>query len=201
MVCDEASRLGVEAARCLARTGQCDIGPGLTDAEFTRIERDYGFEFADDHRAFLTVGLPLNSRPPEEGQAWRRPWPEWRNGDPGALRAQLDWPVEGVLFDVEHNGFWHPSWKQRPTQMDQAQEAARSHLANVPKMVPVYAHRYLPAGRDSLGHPVLSICQTDIIFYGTDLADYIRREFGGFRSSIGEDWTPPPLVPFWADFL
>jgi hypothetical protein len=55
----EATRLGEEAAQRLARTGQCDIGPALTDAEFARIERDYEFEFADDHRAFLAAGLPL----------------------------------------------------------------------------------------------------------------------------------------------
>jgi len=63
----EGARLGGEAAQRLARTGQYEIGPGLTDAEFARIEGDYGFEFAGDHRAFLAAGLPLN-RPPEEGR-------------------------------------------------------------------------------------------------------------------------------------
>ncbi len=43
----EGARLGGDAARRLARTGQYEIGPGLTDAEFARIEGDYGFEFAD----------------------------------------------------------------------------------------------------------------------------------------------------------
>jgi len=65
-------------------------------------------------------------------------------------------------------------------------------------MIPVYSHRYLPAGRGTYGHPVLSIHQTDIIVYGTDLADYINQEFG--RRSIGADWAPP-MVPFWSDFL
>ena len=113
MVSSEGARLGEEAARRLCRTGQYEIGPGLTDAEIARIERDYLFEFADDHRAFLAAGLPLN-RPPEEGQTWDRPWPDWRDGDPGDLREQLGWPVEGALFDVEHNALWHPSWGQRP---------------------------------------------------------------------------------------
>lgn len=60
---------GEEAARRLARAGQHEIGPGLTCAEFTRIEQDYGFEFADDHRAFLAAGLPLNPPGTQE-----RPW-------------------------------------------------------------------------------------------------------------------------------
>ena len=36
----------------------------MTDAEIACIEQDYGFEFANDHRAFLAAGLPLN-RPPD----------------------------------------------------------------------------------------------------------------------------------------
>ena len=192
----EARRLGEEAARRLAQTGQCDIGPGLTDAEFVRIERDYEFEFADDHRVFLAAGLPLNSPAPRRR---RNPWPDWRDADPSDLRERLGWPVEGALFDVQQNAFWHRSWGQRPADTGEALRTARQHLSRAPKMIPVYAHRYLPAGRGTYGHPVLSIYQTDIIIYGTDLADYINHEFG--RWFISADWTPPPMVPFWSDFL
>jgi hypothetical protein len=182
--------LGEEAAHRLSRTGQHDIGPGLTDAEFARIEREYGFEFADDHRAFLTAGLPLN-----------HPWPDGRDVDPTDLRNQLGWPAEGALFDVEHNALWHPSWGQRPAGVSRALSAARRHLAQAPAMSPVYAHRYLPAGRGTYAHPVLSMYQTDIIVYGTDLADYIDREFTDPGRPVNPDWTPPPMVPFWSDFI
>ena len=190
MISSEGTRLGEEAARRLARTGQHDIGPGLTDAEFDLIERDYDFEFADDHRAFLAVGLPLNP-----------PWPDWRDGDPGRLREQLGWPVEGALFDVEHNALWHPSWGPRPSDVNQALGTARQHLTRAPAMIPVYSHRYLPAGRGTYRHPVLSIYQTDIIVYGTDLADYIDREFADPARPVSPDWTPPPMAPFWSDFI
>jgi hypothetical protein len=97
----EARRLGEEAAQRLARTE---------------------FEFADDHRAFLAAGLPLNS--PEPGRR-RSSWPDWRDADPGDLRERLGWPVEGALFDVEHNALWHPSWGQRPADTGEALRAAR----------------------------------------------------------------------------
>jgi hypothetical protein len=200
VISSEGAPLGEEAARRLARTGRCEIGPGLTDTELARIEHDYGFEFADDHRAFLSAGLPLNP-PPEAGQTWQRPWPNWRDGDPGDLREQLGWPVEGALFDVEHNALWHPSWGQRPAGTSQALGTARQHLTRAPTMVPVCAHRYLPAGRGTHGHPVLSIYQTDIIVYGTDLADYIDNDFSGSGWSISAGWAPPPMVPFWSEFL
>ncbi|MFE0510892.1 hypothetical protein [Streptomyces sp. NPDC058964] len=200
MIINEGARLGAEAARRLARTGRYEFGPGLTDAEFARIEREYGIEFADDHRAFLAAGLPVNV-PPEEGQTWPKPWPDWRNGDPDSLRDQLGWPVEGVVLDVEHNGFWYEAWGERPADTATALATARRRLAEVPLLVPVYAHRYLPAGRGSFGHPVLSMWQTDIIYYGLDLADYIHQEFDEARGDVGETWDPRATVPFWRDLL
>jgi hypothetical protein len=61
----------VEAARRLARISCCEIGPGLTESEFARIEQEHGFEFADDHRAFLAAGLPLNRPAVEEEGVYR----------------------------------------------------------------------------------------------------------------------------------
>lgn len=188
-------RLGEEAARRLARAGQHQTGPGLTDAEFTCIEQDYGLEFAGDHRAFLAAGLPLNS-PETQERPWHGGWPDWRNGNPADLREQLGWPVAGVLFDVEYNNLWHPSWGRRPARLVHALGTARRRLARVPTMIPVYGHRYLPAGGGTHGHPVLSIHQTDIIIYGTDIAEYITSEFVRSRQFISADWAPPPMVPF-----
>ncbi|MFD7706770.1 hypothetical protein [Streptomyces sp. NPDC059786] len=68
-------------------------------------------------------------------------------------------------------------------------------------LVPVYAHRYLPADRGSFGHPVLSMWQTDIIYYGLDLVDYVHREFDEARSEVDESWAPRATVPFWRDLL
>jgi hypothetical protein len=197
---NEGARLGAEAARRLAQTGFYEFEPGLTDAEFKRIEREYGFEFADDHRAFLAAGLPINI-PPEDGQTWSRPWPEWRGDDLDSLRRQLGWPVEGVLLDVGHNGFWYEGWGERPADGTAALAMARHQLTEVPVLVPVYAHRYLPAGRGSFGHPVLSMWQTDIIYYGLDLADYMHQEFDEVRGEVDESWSPRATVPFWRDLL
>ena len=65
-------------------------------------------------------------------------------------------------------------------------------------MIPLYGHRYLPCGHSTYGHPVLSMWGTDIVYYGTDLVDYLHREFGG----PGIDGTHPNRQPhatvaFW----
>ncbi len=196
--------MGVVAARRLVELGCCEIAPGLTDAEFARIESEYGFEFADDHRAFLAAGVPVNSPfEPEPGvsYAWEQPWPEWRDGNPEELRKQLSFPVEGVLRAVESNGHWRPAWGARPDTTEAAAGVARRLLADVPRMVPIYAHRFLPAGRGTSGHPVLSMWGTDIINYGADFVDYVNQEFEEPRPEHPDDWSPRATVLFWRDYL
>jgi hypothetical protein len=198
-------RIGVEAAQLLAAFGGVRIGPGLTDAELDRAEREFGFAFAEDHRAFLRAGLPLDDLDavvPDDYSLWPyHKWPDWRDGDREELRRALAWPVRGILFDVESNGFWTGAWGPRPAALPAALSLAQSRLARLPPLVPVYMHRYLPSGRGSHGHPVLSVWQADTLFYGDDLADYVARDFSEDRHATpaGRRATRADLVPFWSD--
>ncbi|MFF2846809.1 hypothetical protein ACFVT5_10805 [Streptomyces sp. NPDC058001] len=165
-----------------------EIERGMSALELERVEERWEFRFAPEHRTLLGEGLPVGSA-----------WPDWRDGDPENLAARLAWPVDGVLFDVEHARFWHPDWEPRPTDTRDALDMARGYLALVPTMVPVFSHRYLLADPERTGTPVLSMHQTDIIYYGTDLADYFRHEFG-HPVPPPED-HPYPTIPFWSYFL
>ncbi|MFF0142593.1 hypothetical protein ACFYRN_39945 [Streptomyces sp. NPDC005227] len=201
MIDINAARLGTEAARRLRQADCCTMEPGLSDDEFDRIEAEYGIQFSGDHRAFLTAGLPVSS-PPQDGAAWDKPWPDWRNGTPSDLRSHLAWPTNGILTEVEH-GYWHVSWGRRPTATSAALTAAEELLTAVPQLIPIYAHRFLPAGSETYGHghPVLSIWQgTDIIYYGEDLAEYISHEFEEGHEHP-ETWNPRATVAFWRDFV
>lgn len=161
----------------------------MSERELDQVEQRWGFRFTPEHRTLLSAGLPTGGDD----------WPDWRDGDAEDLAERLAWPVEGVLFDVEHNDFWHPEWGSRPADTQAALDAARTCLAKVPVMVPVYSHRYLPADPDHTGMPVLSMYQTDIIYYGTDLADYFRQEFG-IPAPTPEDHRYA-TIPFWSYFL
>ena len=73
-----AARLGGDATARLAALGVATIDGGLTDDEFARIEAAFGFEFADDHRAFLAAGLRqvarlAKRRPQKPAQAFEVP--------------------------------------------------------------------------------------------------------------------------------
>jgi hypothetical protein len=175
--------LGRLAARLLTSHG-ITMAPGLTDHEIDRAEREFGFSFADDHRALLAAGLPVGDK-----------WPDWRDPD-DELADQLRWPIDGVLYDVARNDYWYPEWGVRPDEVEDAVTTADSWLAMAPRMVPVYGHRYLPAGVGSYGHPVLSMWQTDVIVYGADLADYVEHEQAG--RPVGDAAVS---VEFWRDLV
>ncbi|MEC3917971.1 hypothetical protein [Nocardia sp. CDC160] len=198
-------RLGRAAADRLAQLGCCEIEPGLSEDEFELIERQYGFEFADDHRAFLAAGLPVRDLDEHvECETWGKPWPDWRDGDPDELRRHLDWPIDDVLRRVELGGLWLSGWGEKPTDAVAAVAAARRWLRNVPSLVPVYAHRFLPEGPGSFGHPVMSVWHLgDIIYYGSDLDDWVSREFAALEDGdrTAEVRKPVATVPFWRDYV
>ena len=160
---------------------------GLRDREITRIEESFGLTFGPEHRALLAAALPVGT-----------PWVDWRKASRAEIQSRLDWPVDGAIFDVLNNGFWPASWGERPSDPIAAEGHAREHLALVPMVVPIYSHRYLPAGPAPVPSPVFSIYQTDVIFYGDNLLDYVAHEFNA-----------PPLHPagpdgrrhisFWSD--
>ncbi|GAA1069000.1 hypothetical protein GCM10009665_75300 [Kitasatospora nipponensis] len=187
MATSPSHHLTLDAARELQSLLSYQVTPGLSEQELDRAEQRYGFRFAADHRTFLRAGLPLGGR-----------FPDWRDGEPEVLRDMLGWPVEGVLFDVEHNTFWYPQWGERPEAVPDALAAARAHLALVPQLVPVYGHRYLPGIPGQSGHPVLSVYQTDIISYGADLTDYIHHEFTGRQGDLNPTHS---TVAFWSDLV
>jgi hypothetical protein len=65
-----------------------------------------------------------------------------------------------------------------------------------PRLIPVFGNRMIPAEPHQAGNPVFSIHQADIICYGFDLADYLRREF----SLEGREAWPDAIRPirFWS---
>jgi hypothetical protein len=140
--------------------------PGLSDAEVARVEEQFRFRFPPDLREFLQTGLPRVDR-----------FPDWRSGTEAALRDFLNLPRDGLLFDVEHNGFWLPEWGAKPKALEDALRLVGKMISEAPTLIPIYGHRMMPDEPQSAGNPVFSVHQTDIIYYGFDLDDYFRHEF------------------------
>lgn len=162
------------------------LDPGLTVAEILEIERRHGFEFSPDHRQLLETAQPAGAR-----------WLHWRNDSPETIRDRLSWPLDGLLFDVEHDAFWPTGWGTKPESLDAQKHVATLRIKTWPTLVPLYSHRYMPAAPAPAGAPVFSVWQSDVIFYGDNLLDYLQREFGSIdpnserTGTVGPETCPP----------
>lgn len=123
MINSDGAPLGTRAAQRLKDLDCFEIGTGLTDAEFSRVGGEFGIEFADDHRAFLAAGLPLDY-PPKPGQTWREPWPT------GAMAILTDFASNspGQSTELRSLSSTTPSWGDRPNHLTAALAVARNRL-------------------------------------------------------------------------
>ena len=163
---------------------------GLTTEELLRVEQTYAIRFPPDLRELLQQALPYGES-----------FPDWRNfsaGNVKSIRESLNWPLEGLLFDVENNRFWPERWGPRPQQLAEAKAAAAKHFEHVPKLIPVRGHRYLPTTPYEAGNPFFSVYQTDVIPYGENLADYFEIEY---RHKLYEEMNFERIKPidFWGE--
>ncbi len=169
-------------------TERVAFGAGLSDEELVRIESRFRFTFPPDLRAMLSVALPISPG-----------FPDWRSDEPEELERILDWPADGICFDITNSDFWFDGWGERPFDTDEACELAREHIADAPALIPIYGHRYIPVHPALEGNPVFSVYQTDIIHSGRDLPGYLEREFRATRTN--EPITEARYIPFWSELL
>jgi hypothetical protein len=177
---------------------------GLNDNEVLQIERDYEFRFPPDLRSLLQFALPISESFPNWRKGWMaQPIIEWQDRTPivrghnlVSIEDRFAGPAEGICFDVEHSGFWIPEWGAKPEDLSAAKAVARRKLAQVPKLIPIYSHRFLPSEPCDSGNPIFSVYQTDIIYYGFDLASYLAHEF----EITAPNWaaTEAREISFWS---
>src|SRR5262249_26515076 len=122
-----------------------ELTPGLSAAELSAAEERVGCRFPPDLRSFLQTALPSGAG-----------WPNWRVPDSPYIADRLEWPADGIAFDIEHNVFWWPAWGPRPNQLGQAVALMRERVRLAPKLIPICQHVYLPAEPELAGNPALS---------------------------------------------
>ena len=171
------------------------LAPGLSEAELAAAEGEFDVRFPDDLRQVLQAFLPLD--PPERTQRPR--WPNWRDGPVEVLRARLAWPWDGIAFDLEHTDVWLPAWGPRPVSSEERIDVARRLYEAAPRLVPIFAHRYISAEPPLAGNPVLSVYQMDIVYYGLDLVGYFQAEFKVPAPAWAATRARP--IRYWDDLL
>ena len=164
--------INIESIRKTLIQNNIKLYEGLTDEEFEKIENFYSIKFPISLRALYKSFLP-------EFYNWR----DFSQENVNKIKYYLNWPIEGILFDIQMNGFWKKCFGPRTNDINENTKIALEFLENssnetVPKLIPVYQHRYIPCFPDIMDIPVISVYQTDIVFYGHNLEDYFKHEFG-----------------------
>ncbi len=168
---------------------------GLTDEEIKKAETQFAVLFPPDLKLFLQTALPINNG-----------FTHWRfaiNGKRGAdaVRKQLNWPLEGCIFDIKHNKFWKEDWGEKPNSYEAQCEIAKAAFKAAPTLIPIAGHRYIPEVPHEIGNPVFSVYQTDIIYYGLDLASYLANEHRFVLPANFPTLKKSKPIIFWDDFI
>lgn len=121
---------------------------------------------------------------------------DWLKAPDKIIRQMLDWPADSFCFDAEYNPkSWWPEWGPLPTELEERFRIVRQKIAEAPRLIPVFGHRYIPEQPQESGNPVFSVYQMDVIYYGANLTDYIMRE--GDVQAYGKTWPPLKKIAFW----
>lgn len=164
----------------------------LTNDEVLKIEEKFNFKFPPDLKYFLQTNLPVSE--------W---FYNWRNALDSQeitemINSQLQWPLEGINFDIEYNNFWVKNWGKKPENLEEQLIIAENNFKGYPKLIPIYSHRFIPMEPNIIDNPIFSVYQTDIIFYGYNLADYLSNEF---KFTISDNFEvlmkPKHDIEFW----
>jgi hypothetical protein len=163
--------------------GELVWAPGYTQGELDGAQERFDLRFPPD-----LVDLLRERRFP-------RGW-DWTQDDE-QIRIMLGRPLDGILFDVENNGLWWPEWGDRPQGTAARAEIVADVIADAPKLIPLFSHRFIPEEPHAPGNPVFSVYQSDIIYYGSNLQNYIENEFSvPHRYRIGPEIR---RIRFWSD--
>lgn len=155
---------------------------GLSDSEISTIETTCGFRFPPDLRRFIQIALPVSGG-----------FPNWRSESTLTLQSRwINRPWDGISFDIEHNDFWTDKWGPKPATLEDAIAEGKRRFAEVPFLIPVRSHHYLPASPSLESNPVFRVRQTDVTVSGANLISFLLNEPISEPADVRE-------IPFWCE--
>lgn len=174
----------------LLRMKGIEFEKGLTLDELKQIELIYQIEFPDSLRKFLMMALPVS-----------KGFYNWRNiqdDNVQFIKKVMNRPISDVC-NMAGEINWCDTWGEEPKDEKNILKEVIVQLKEAPKLVPIYAHRYIPMGLDG-NPPVISIHGVDIIYYGKNLEDYFYIEFSNKTQDAIQFQNITP-IPFWSDIM
>ncbi|KAK6796737.1 hypothetical protein RDI58_004438 [Solanum bulbocastanum] len=140
------------------------VEEGLSDVEFSTIESNFSFTFPPDLRSILQEGLPIGPG-----------FPNWRCSSQQQLEIIKNLPILSLCKQVKKRNFWVEFWGNRPIDNDQAVDTANGFLKNVPVLVPIYQHFYIPCTPCLAGNPVFYVHDGQVKLWCFDISGFFQQ--------------------------
>lgn len=164
---------------------------GLKNEELLEIERMYKLIIPEEYKEFLSLALPIS--------AGFYNWRDMSEENINHIKNAIVEPLEGLVFDVLNNQFWLDKYGERPDDNNLAIQILKENYENAPKLVPIYKHRYIVALEEKKIQ-IISVMQSDIIYYGQNINEYFKYEFElAGKSEISYNYNN--YIPFWSDII
>lgn len=163
---------------------------GLTLDEIMKIEKIYEIKFPDSLRDFFMIALPTS-----------KGFYNWRNTEEDnvkLIKEVMNRPLDDIA-EMANEVYWCDDWGDEPETEEGIAQEVRKRLEYAPKLLPIYAHRYMPMVIDK-NPPIISVHDIDVIYYGKDIEDYFDIEFGEKKQSTIEFENIKP-IQFWTEIM
>ena len=123
----------------LLKSKGINLENSLTSDELLQIERVYDIKFPMSLKAFLMTALPIS----KGFYNWRDVYEENVN----FIKQILEEPLMNVK-NMAKDIYWCDEWGEEPYDKSVAVEKVIEKLSLAPRLIPVYAHRYVPMIED-----------------------------------------------------
>lgn len=156
---------------------------GMSDTQIDQAEEKYSIKFTHEHKEFLKVLHAVDRKEKHEdtddnGEIIVNEYPFFYNWleDNEEIIYRLQYPFEGILYNVKNHAMWLKSWGERPDKEAELTEKLTDIYRQSPRLLPLHSHRFLVSDPSLLYNPVLSIWGADTIIYGWTLKTYLINE-------------------------
>lgn len=155
------------------------------------LEKAIGVQLPFEVGLLLVVGVP-------DSDDWFR----WGSDPTTQYEEWKERTVQGILTDVEAQGFWAAAWGPRPGSGDARESVVRAEHAKSTPLLPLYKNHVVPLtaaeGEEAAeSNPVFAISGASISTVGSDIAAWLTNEFDVPLPMWPE--TSPRTFSFWCD--
>lgn len=162
---------------------------GMSFDELEKAEKYYNITFPTDYKLLLKSFLPVSNGFYD--------WTDYSESNVEKIKSMLEWPIEGIKFDIENNEFWSDEFGKMPTDITERIKKFEEFGLSIPKLVPIFSHRYMLSTQEA-DYPIISVYQTDIIYYGKNLYECLMTEVQ--KKPIG-NFEIEKRIPFWSNII